>query len=81
MRWRYCQTPAWEGNSLTFELDTPTPADRENPLQSKTIVIDPGHGGEGYGAPGPGHLYEKDVVLDMSLYNCFCDERPALLFR
>ncbi len=61
-------TPAWEGTSLTFEIDKPTPADRENPLQGKTIVIDPGHGGEDYGAPGPGHLYEKDVVLDMSLY-------------
>ncbi len=61
-------TPSWEGTSLTFELDTPPPVDRGNPLQGKTIVIDPGHGGEDSGAPGPGHLYEKDVVLDISFY-------------
>lgn len=31
------------------------------------IVIDPGHGGEDYGAVGFGGLLEKDVVLDVAL--------------
>ncbi len=61
-------TPSWEGTTLTFEIDKPPQVDEENPLQGKTIVIDPGHGGEDPGAPGPGDLYEKDVVLEMSLY-------------
>jgi N-acetylmuramoyl-L-alanine amidase len=33
----------------------------------KRIVIDPGHGGHDPGAIGPNRLYEKDVVLDISL--------------
>ncbi len=61
-------TPSWEDTALTFELDKPPRVDKENPLQGKTIVIDPGHGGEDPGAPGPADLHEKDVVLDMSLY-------------
>ena len=61
-------TPSWEGTSLTFELDKPPRVEEENPLAGKTIVVDPGHGGEDSGAPGPGDLYEKDVVLEMSLY-------------
>jgi len=32
-----------------------------------TIVLDPGHGGHDPGAVGPNGLYEKDVVLDISL--------------
>lgn len=31
------------------------------------VIIDPGHGGEDFGAVGVGGLYEKDVVLDISL--------------
>ncbi len=38
------------------------------PLKDKTIVIDPGHGGEDPGAIGPGDIHEKDVVLAMSLH-------------
>ncbi len=33
----------------------------------RTIVIDPGHGGQATGAIGPGGLAEKDVTLDVSL--------------
>ncbi len=61
-------TPSWEDTTLTFELDKPLRVDEEKPLKGKTIVIDPGHGGEDPGAPGPGDLHEKDVVLNMSLY-------------
>ncbi|MDP1759229.1 MAG: N-acetylmuramoyl-L-alanine amidase, partial [Thermodesulfovibrionales bacterium] len=33
----------------------------------KTIVLDPGHGGHDPGAVGPNGLYEKDIVLDITL--------------
>ncbi len=36
-------------------------------LLRRTVVIDPGHGGHDPGAVGPGGLFEKDVVLDISL--------------
>jgi N-acetylmuramoyl-L-alanine amidase len=31
-----------------------------------TVVIDPGHGGEDFGAVGVGGIYEKDVVLEIA---------------
>jgi N-acetylmuramoyl-L-alanine amidase len=34
--------------------------------QKVNVIIDPGHGGEDFGAVGVGGLYEKDVVLDVS---------------
>ena len=33
---------------------------------ARTVVIDPGHGGEETGAVGPGSLLEKDVTLDIA---------------
>jgi N-acetylmuramoyl-L-alanine amidase len=33
----------------------------------RMIVIDPGHGGKDPGAVGPNNLFEKDIVLDISL--------------
>lgn len=39
---------------------------REFGLIAKTIVIDPGHGGEDPGAVGSGARHEKDVVLSMA---------------
>jgi len=61
-------TPYWEGTGLVIEIKKPPAVDREKPLEGRTIVIDPGHGGEDTGAPGPGDLHEKDVVLRMSMY-------------
>jgi N-acetylmuramoyl-L-alanine amidase len=60
----------WVGSDLLIEIYKPKPGDSEsgNPLQGKVIIVDPGHGGVDTGAPGPGHLNEKDVVLSMSLY-------------
>lgn len=60
----------WVGSELLVELYKPRPGNSEvdNPLQGKVIIIDPGHGGVDTGAPGPGHLNEKDAVLAMSLY-------------
>lgn len=39
----------------------------QSPDPIDTIVIDPGHGGRDPGAVGPGGVYEKDVVLQVSL--------------
>jgi len=58
---------SWEGTDLVFDLDKPPKINVENPLEGKTIVVDPGHGGKDTGATGPGDLHEKDVVLEMSL--------------
>jgi N-acetylmuramoyl-L-alanine amidase len=45
----------------------PTPPPRPAPVRApdgiRTVVIDPGHGGEEVGAGGPGGTLEKDVVL------------------
>lgn len=37
-------------------------------LAGKVIVVDPGHGGSDPGAIGPTGVFEKDVVLDISLF-------------
>ncbi len=60
--------PSWEDTNLAINMNKPPKIKKENPLDNKTIVIDPGHGGDDSGAPGPGDLHEKDVVLEMSLY-------------
>jgi N-acetylmuramoyl-L-alanine amidase len=41
----------------------PQPARARPPESVRTIVIDPGHGGDEVGARGPGGTLEKDVVL------------------
>lgn len=58
----------WDGTDLVVDLYKPGRVDRENPLRGKVIIVDPGHGGIDSGAPGPGDLDEKDVVLAISLY-------------
>jgi len=40
----------------------------QNPLQGRTIIIDPGHGGEYTGAVGPDNIHEKDVVLEIGKF-------------
>ncbi|WP_283812913.1 N-acetylmuramoyl-L-alanine amidase family protein [Leptothermofonsia sichuanensis] len=37
------------------------------PQQRPIVVIDPGHGGPDPGEVGIGEIYEKDIVLDISL--------------
>ncbi len=61
-------TPSWEGTDLVINFDKPPLVDKDNPLDGRTIVVDPGHGGDDRGAAGPGDIHEKDVVLKMSLY-------------
>jgi len=43
---------------------TPTPLPTQ---QHRIVVIDPGHGGRDPGAIGIGGIYEKEIVLDISL--------------
>ena len=63
--WGYL--PSWDGNKLVLDIHKPPLIDAKRPLTGKTILVDPGHGGLDSGAIGPGHLHEKDVVLEMSL--------------
>ncbi len=44
---------------------SPASAPQPSPVL-RTVVIDPGHGGEETGAIGPGNVVEKDVTLDIS---------------
>lgn len=60
--------PYWDDTNLVIDFYKPPEVNPDNPLDSKKIIIDPGHGGNDYGATGPGHLYEKDVNLEMSFY-------------
>lgn len=46
----------------------PSPPPTLLPQQRPIVVIDPGHGGSDPGAVGIGEIYEKDIVLDISLY-------------
>lgn len=46
---------------------TPTPLPPLRPQQRPIVVVDPGHGGPDPGAVGIGGIYEKDIVLDISL--------------
>ena len=50
---------------------SPAPAEPAVPAPlsasgARTVVIDPGHGGEETGAVGPGNLFEKEVTLDIA---------------
>jgi len=58
----------WEGTELVVSLRKPPEISQDNPLEGRTIVIDPGHGGKYPGAVGPGDIHERDVVLEMGKY-------------
>ncbi|MBW6463194.1 MAG: N-acetylmuramoyl-L-alanine amidase [Firmicutes bacterium] len=58
----------WVGTELVLDIFKAPSIDVDNPLEGKTIIIDPGHGGIDTGAIGPGEIHEKDVVLAMGLY-------------
>ncbi len=61
--------PYWDEQGLAIEIIKKKKKSRpEFALEGKTIIVDPGHGGNDTGAIGPGALHEKDVVLAMSLY-------------
>jgi N-acetylmuramoyl-L-alanine amidase len=48
-------------------LDLRIPRNATGPLAGKLVVVDPGHGGSSSGAPGGGGIYEKNIVLAISL--------------
>lgn len=63
------------GREKALNLKPPRPARLSNGSQSMArvlglkigrIVLDPGHGGHDTGTAGPGGLYEKDLVLDVT---------------
>ncbi len=61
----------WEEEDLFLHVYKHTPIQQEDKeeehfLEGKTVIIDPGHGGDDKGALGPGELHEKDIALDMS---------------
>lgn len=58
----------WNGSHLTISLKKIAYVSKTNPLQGRTIVIDPGHGGNSPGAIGPGPLNEKDLVLEIGKF-------------
>ncbi len=58
----------WEGTELVIGIRKPPEILVHNPLQGRTIVLDPGHGGESSGAIGPGDIHEKDVVLGIGRF-------------
>jgi len=69
--WAYIQSGTEKGfvnKSYLTSVDSSSDDDNTdtNPISSKTIVIDPGHGSPDNGASGFG-LKEKDVVLDTGL--------------
>ncbi|MBW2490159.1 MAG: N-acetylmuramoyl-L-alanine amidase, partial [Deltaproteobacteria bacterium] len=37
-----------------------------HPIQKKTIVLDPGHGGYDNGAKGPDGTFEKNVTMELA---------------
>jgi N-acetylmuramoyl-L-alanine amidase len=58
----------WEGTELVISIRKLPEISEINPLQGRTIVIDPGHGGESSGAVGPGDIHERDVVLEIGKF-------------
>jgi N-acetylmuramoyl-L-alanine amidase len=49
--------------TLTFSIRRPPTINPQNPLQGIIIAVDPGHGGEEFGAVSPLGMLEKDVNL------------------
>jgi N-acetylmuramoyl-L-alanine amidase len=66
-----CTRPVEHGYSVRYAPDASAaevfirhcPTGRRGSLRGKTIVVDPGHGGEADGSIGPLRTVEKDVVL------------------
>ena len=55
------------GEDLFLEQDEPKFFNENEATEKPLIVIDPGHGGEDYGAVGVGGVMEKDLVLSIAL--------------
>ena len=64
-QWGY--DAVYDGSDLMLQMrrPPPTPADPALPLAGRTIVVDPGHGGNEQGGAGALRVNEKDIVLDI----------------
>jgi N-acetylmuramoyl-L-alanine amidase len=58
--------PLAPGEKPPAPAPVPRAAPVEEPAAVRTVVIDPGHGGENAGAKGPGGTLEKDVALSIA---------------
>jgi N-acetylmuramoyl-L-alanine amidase len=63
--WGYDAT--YEGNTLVLRVRQTPAIDARQPLRGRTVVIDPGHGGEELGGVGPLRVPEKGLTLPIAL--------------
>ncbi|PNY79580.1 hypothetical protein CVO96_18660 [Deinococcus koreensis] len=63
--WGYDTT--YEGTTLVLRLRNAPAIDARAPLRGRTIVIDPGHGGEDFGGAGALRVPEKNLNLPIAL--------------
>lgn len=63
--WGYDAT--YEGTTLVLRVRNAPTLDARAPLAGRTIVVDPGHGGDEFGGAGPLRVPEKNLMLPLSL--------------
>jgi N-acetylmuramoyl-L-alanine amidase len=63
--WGYDAT--YEGNTLVLRVRQAPAVDARQPLRGRTVVIDPGHGGDELGGAGPLRVPEKGLTLPIAL--------------
>ena len=63
--WGYDVT--YEGTTLVLRVRNAPIIDARLPLKGRTIVIDPGHGGDEFGGAGPLRVPEKNLNLPIAL--------------
>ena len=56
-----------ERNTLTLRVRNAPAINARQPLAGRTIVLDPGHGGDEFGGAGPLRVPEKNLVLPLTL--------------
>ncbi|WP_019586626.1 N-acetylmuramoyl-L-alanine amidase [Deinococcus apachensis] len=63
--WGYDAT--YEGTTLVLRVRNAPTLDARAPLRGRTIVLDPGHGGDEFGGAGPLRVPEKNLNLPIAL--------------
>lgn len=63
--WGYDAT--YEGNTLVLRVRRAPATDARQPLRGRTVVVDPGHGGDELGGAGPLRVPEKGLTLPIAL--------------
>lgn len=64
--WRYSEYSANPSDYIAFISNPEIPLSRMFGLEVKTIMIDPGHGGDDHGTTGKMGTREKDITLDIA---------------